>query len=132
MHPIDHAASEFNLYIDVQLARRLHRRAGYLITTRPGLQPARGAALAARALTLIGQEQMHLGNHASSCAPPMPKQYPKLDALAVLTERDKEAYEALASTANGRPRWCGSRTRCARWAARRPISTRGRSWPRGG
>ena len=29
MHPIDHAASEFNLYIDVQLARKLHRKAGY-------------------------------------------------------------------------------------------------------
>ena len=107
MHPIDHAASEFNLYIDVQLARKLHRKAGYFITTRPGLNLL-AAQLSPPGLTLIGQEQMHLGNHNKQLRSAMPKQYPKLDALAVLTERDKEAYEALLSRRakgrNGRPR----------------------------
>ena len=51
---------------------------------------------------------MHLGNHNKVAALRDAKQYPKLDALAVLTERDKEAYEALLSRRakgrNGRPR----------------------------
>jgi glycosyltransferase involved in cell wall biosynthesis len=94
MHPIDHAASEFNLWIDVQLARRLHRKAGVLITTRPGLNLLAGQ-LSPPGLIRVGQEQMHLNQHNPRLRGAMPKQYPKLDALAVLTERDMRSYEKL-------------------------------------
>jgi len=108
MHPIDHAAGEFNLWIDVRLARKLHRKAGYLITTRPGLNLLAGQ-LSPPGLTLVGQEQMHLGHHNKSLKAAMPRHYPKLDALAVLTERDMDAYAKLLRTGangsgNGRPR----------------------------
>ena len=94
MHPIDRAADQFNLWIDVQLARRLHRGTGYLITTRPGLNLL-AAELSPPGYIKVGQEHMHLSNHARKLRQAMPKQYPKLDALAVLTEQDRIAYEAL-------------------------------------
>jgi glycosyltransferase involved in cell wall biosynthesis len=105
MHPIDHAAGEFNLWIDVRLARKLHRKTGYLITTRPGLNLLAGQ-LSPPGLVRIGQEQMHLGNHNKRLRKAMPRHYPKLDALAVLTDRDMAAYEELldGAAANGRPR----------------------------
>jgi glycosyltransferase involved in cell wall biosynthesis len=94
MHPIDRAADQFNLWIDVQLARRLHRGTGYLITTRPGLNLL-AAELSPPGYIKVGQEHMHLGNHARKLRQAMPRQYPKLDALAVLTDRDRAAYESL-------------------------------------
>jgi glycosyltransferase involved in cell wall biosynthesis len=98
MHPIDRAADQFNLWIDVQLARRLHRGTGYLITTRPGLNLL-AAELSPPGYIKVGQEHMHLSNHARKLRQAMPRQYPKLDALAVLTDQDRVAYEALL---NGR------------------------------
>ncbi len=100
MHPIDRAADQFNLWIDVQLARRLHRGAGFLITTRPGLNLL-AAELSPPGYIKVGQEHMYLGNHRKALRQAMPKQYPKLDVLAVLTEQDRAAYEALL---NGRLR----------------------------
>jgi glycosyltransferase involved in cell wall biosynthesis len=99
MHPIDRAADQFNLWIDVQLARRLHRGTGYLITTRPGLNLL-AAELSPPGYIKVGQEHMHLSNHARKLRQAMPRQYPKLDALAVLTDQDRVAYEALL---NGSP-----------------------------
>ena len=87
-------ADQFNLWIDVQLARRLHRGTGYLITTRPGLNLL-AAELSPPGYIKVGQEHMHLSNHARKLRQAMPRQYPKLDALAVLTEQDRVAYEAL-------------------------------------
>jgi glycosyltransferase involved in cell wall biosynthesis len=94
LHPIDRAADQFNLWVDVQLARRLHRGAGFLITTRPGLNLL-AAELSPPGYILVGQEHMHLSSHAKKLRTAMPKQYPKLDALAVLTERDRDAYQRM-------------------------------------
>jgi glycosyltransferase involved in cell wall biosynthesis len=100
MHPIDRAAEQFNLWVDVQLARRLHRGTGFLITTRPGLNLL-AAELSPPGYILVGQEHMNLPSHAKKLRTAMPRQYPKLDALAVLTDRDRAAYERML---NGRTR----------------------------
>jgi glycosyltransferase involved in cell wall biosynthesis len=93
MHPADRTAQGANLWVDVKLVRRLRRRCGFLITTRPGLNLL-AADLAPPGLILIGQEQMHLHHHVKGLRKAMPKLYPRLDALAVLTERDGESYAA--------------------------------------
>jgi glycosyltransferase involved in cell wall biosynthesis len=91
MHPGDKTAEGFSLWIDLMLARRLRRRCGFLITTRPGLNVA-AATLAPPGLVLIGQEHMHLDLHPPALRRAMPQMYPRLDALVVLTERDGESY----------------------------------------
>jgi glycosyltransferase involved in cell wall biosynthesis len=93
MHPADRTAQGANLWVDLKLVRRLRRRCGFLITTRPGLNMM-AAVLAPPGLILIGQEQMNLDHHVKSLRRAMPKLYPKLDALAVLTERDGQSYAA--------------------------------------
>jgi glycosyltransferase involved in cell wall biosynthesis len=94
MPAADRTAKGFSLWIDVVLVRRLRRRCGFLIATRPGLNMV-AAALSPPGLILIGEEQMNLGHHAPELRRAMPRLYPRLDALAVLTERDRESYAAL-------------------------------------
>jgi glycosyltransferase involved in cell wall biosynthesis len=91
IHSSDKRIAEFNLWTDIQLARRLRGLNGWLITTRPGLNLL-AAELAVPGLITIGQEQMHLGNHPRTLRRAMVPLYPKLDALAVLTERDVRNY----------------------------------------
>jgi glycosyltransferase involved in cell wall biosynthesis len=93
MHPADRTAQGANLWVDLQLVRRLRRRCGFLITTRPGLNML-AADLAPPGLVLVGEEQMHLHHHVKPLRRAMRRRYPKLDALAVLTERDGESYAA--------------------------------------
>ena len=80
--------------MDVQLIRRLRGRAGVLIGTRPGLNLLIGELSPPGCIT-IGQEQMHLQHHVEALRRAMPRFYPKLDALAVLTDRDRSEYERL-------------------------------------
>ena len=101
MHPIDRAADQFNLWVDVQLARRLHRRTGFLVTTRPGLNLL-AAELSPPGYILVGQEHMNLPSHAKKLRTAMPRQYPKLDALAVLTDRDTRRLRADAQRPHAR------------------------------
>ena len=93
MHPADRTFEGWNLWVDLMLVRRLRRRCGFLIATRPGLNIV-AARLAPPGLVLIGQEQMHLQHHVEDLRRAMPRLYPRLDALAVLTERDGESYAA--------------------------------------
>jgi glycosyltransferase involved in cell wall biosynthesis len=93
MHPADRTAQGSNLWTDVRLVRRLRRRCGFLIATRPGLNLI-AAELSPPGLILIGQEQMHLDHHVDDLRRAMPRLYPRLDALAVLTERDGQSYAA--------------------------------------
>jgi glycosyltransferase involved in cell wall biosynthesis len=94
MHPADRTAQGANLWVDIQLVRRLRRKCGFLISTRPGLNLL-AADLAPPGLVLVGQEQMNLHHHVKALRRAMRKKYGKLDALAVLTQRDGESYEAL-------------------------------------
>jgi glycosyltransferase involved in cell wall biosynthesis len=91
MPPADRTAKGFSLWIDIQLVRHLRRRTGFLITTRPGLNLV-AARLRPPGLVLIGQEQMHLAHHVKGLRRAMPRLYPQLDALTVLTARDGESY----------------------------------------
>jgi glycosyltransferase involved in cell wall biosynthesis len=91
IHSSDKRIDEFNLWTDIQLVRTLRGLNGWLITTRPGLNLI-AAELAVPGLITIGQEQMHLNNHPKLLRRAMVPLYPKLDALAVLTERDVDNY----------------------------------------
>jgi glycosyltransferase involved in cell wall biosynthesis len=92
IHPRERAAKGFNLWVDLMLVRALRRKAGFLITTRPGLNML-AADLAPPGLTLIGQEHMNLPEHPKELRKAMPRKYPGLDVLAVLTEGDRAAYQ---------------------------------------
>jgi glycosyltransferase involved in cell wall biosynthesis len=94
VHGHDRRAEEFTLWTDVQLVRKLRGARGWLITTRPGLNLV-AAELSPPGLVTIGQEQMHLLHHRRSLRKAMPRLYPRLDAMAVLTGRDVENYRAL-------------------------------------
>lgn len=94
IHNADRRVHEFNLWTDIQLVRKLRGLRGTLITTRPGLNLL-AAELAIPGLVTIGQEQMHLRNHPKPLRRAMPALYPRLDAMAVLTDRDARNYRKL-------------------------------------
>jgi glycosyltransferase involved in cell wall biosynthesis len=91
MHPRDRAARGFSLWIDLMLVRTLRGRAGFLIGTRPGFNLLM-AELALPGMITIGQEHMHLGHHHAELQKAMPRLYPKLNALTVLTKPDLHVY----------------------------------------
>jgi glycosyltransferase involved in cell wall biosynthesis len=77
------------------LARTLRRRrGGALIATRPGLNLV-AAHVAPPSLVKVGQEHMHLSSHRRPLRRAMRAGYPKLDAVAVLTEADRAEYAEL-------------------------------------
>jgi glycosyltransferase involved in cell wall biosynthesis len=91
MHPEDRAARGFNLWVDWKLVRRLRGRSGFLIGTRPGLNML-AAELAPPGMALVGQEHMNLREHPEILQKAVKRRYPALDALSVLTERDRDRY----------------------------------------
>ena len=92
MHPSDRTARAASLWLDVQIARKLRRKAGFLITTRPGLN-LMAADLRPPGLLTIGQEHMHFGRHSQPLRRSMAAEYGNLDALVVLTDADRRTYE---------------------------------------
>ena len=94
MPAADRASTGFSLWTDIQLVRRLRGRAGFLVGTRPGVN-AMLARLEVPGLTTIGLEQMNLSKHGRILRRSIRAYYPKLDALVVLTEQDREAYREL-------------------------------------
>ena len=83
------------LWTDLMLARTLRRRrAGALIATRPGLNLV-AAHVAPPSLVKVGQEHMHLSSHRRRLRRAIRAGYPRLDAVAVLTEADRAEYAAL-------------------------------------
>jgi glycosyltransferase involved in cell wall biosynthesis len=93
-HSRDARADELSLWSDIQLVRRLRRRSGFLVATRPSFN-LMAAQLPFPGLVTVGLEQMHLHTHSRKLKQAMRRDYPRLDALAVLTERDLEAYTEL-------------------------------------
>ena len=101
--------------------RRLRGRAGILVGTRPGVNLML-ARLQAPGLThdrarADEPQQAQTRRCAARCA----RYYPKLDALVVLTEQDREAYRELLE--RRRCRCTASPTPCGRCPAPRPTST---------
>ncbi len=92
VHPDDRWSTSFSLLSDIRLVRKLRRRTGILIATRPAMNLL-AALLDPPGLIKIGLEQMHLGAHKPGLKAAMPGQYKKLDAFVVLTEGARADYE---------------------------------------
>lgn len=89
--PADHVARQFSLWAELRLVRRLRRRTGFLIGTRPGLNIL-AAELAPPGMVLIGQDNMNTTAYAPELLERMERSYPGLDAVVLLTERDLASY----------------------------------------
>ena len=89
-HPAN-AGPRWNLWVDVQLVRRLRRRAGFLITTRPVLNLI-SADLRPPGLVRVGQEHMSHDVWGSRLRREMVAAYGRLDVLVALTEGDRARY----------------------------------------
>ncbi|MGZ8649173.1 MAG: glycosyltransferase family 4 protein [Solirubrobacteraceae bacterium] len=89
-HPAN-AGPRWNLWVDVQLVRRLRRRTGFLITTRPVLNLI-AADLRLPGLVRVGQEHMSHDVWGPRLRRAMVAAYPRLDVLVTLTEGDRTRY----------------------------------------
>lgn len=95
IHPQDVRHSTFNLMSDARLLQfLLTLRGGVVVATRPGLNLA-VARYVRRSVVRVGQEHLHLSRHRPELRSAISKYYPKLDALATLTEDDAVAYRKL-------------------------------------
>jgi glycosyltransferase involved in cell wall biosynthesis len=84
-----------SLWTDVMLVRALWDvREGVVMGTRPGLNLI--AMLVKRpGITVVGQEHMNLETHTRQRQREIARRYPALDAVTVLTERDRETYAQM-------------------------------------
>ena len=99
VHPDDHVFSRSTLWTDVQIIRKLRALDGsVLVTTRAALNLI-SARLAPADIATVGQEHMNFNTHHPPLLADMRRQYPKLDALAVLTEEDRGDYSRLLENA---------------------------------
>ena len=97
MPTADRAVTGFNVWTDVRLARHLRGRSGFLLGTRPGVN-LMVARLDMPGMTSIGLEQMNLSKHNRHLRSAMRRLYPRLDALVVLSEQDKQAYARMLNS----------------------------------
>jgi glycosyltransferase involved in cell wall biosynthesis len=102
MPSADRAATNFSVWTDIQLVRRLRGRTGVLLGTRPGVNLML-SRLRAPGLRTVGLEQMNLHKHNGALRRSMRKLYPQLDAFVVLTERDREHYHEQVFNDNAPP-----------------------------
>jgi glycosyltransferase involved in cell wall biosynthesis len=94
LHPADVGYDGFSLLSDIRLVQALRGRAGTVIATRPGLNMLL-ADLQLPGFVTVGEEQMNLGAHSRALRRAIAQRYPRLDALAVLTDGDMAAYREL-------------------------------------
>ena len=94
VHPHDLLYQDHSLWTDIRLARLLRGRGGCLIGTRPGLNLL-AAGVAGPGLAAIGTEHMHLSHHEPPLREAMRRHYPRLAALVVLTDGDRDEYRGL-------------------------------------
>lgn len=84
----------FNRYVEKAVIASLRRLSGgVLVTTRPALNLL-AARFAPRGVVRIAQEHMNLATHRADVRRAIVRDYPGLDAVAVLTESDRRDYEA--------------------------------------
>jgi glycosyltransferase involved in cell wall biosynthesis len=94
-HPNDAQLEWWNLWVDIRLARLLRHRAGaILVTTRPSLNLI-SAQYASPHYIKVGLEQINLDTWNKTLRKAMVRNYPNLDVLVALTERDVAAYDKL-------------------------------------
>ena len=102
-HPADIRKHNHSLWTDIHLVRLLRRRAA----SRSAAGPATTSSVAdlkVPGLVAIGLEQMNLRSHAKNMRKAMLRRYRDLDGLAVLTEQDRQEYEA-AMDGTAPPMW---------------------------
>jgi glycosyltransferase involved in cell wall biosynthesis len=93
-----------SLWTDVLLIRALWQvREGVVMGTRPGLNLV-ALLLKRPGIAVVGQEHMNLESHTPQRQREIARRYPSLDAVAVLTERDRETYSGVLGD-QGRLEW---------------------------
>ncbi len=100
MHPQDVTYGSFSPWTDYLLLRKVRslRPGATLITTRPALNLF--AALFAPAdVVTVGQEHLNIASHKPGLLAAIRTYYPRLDAFAVLTDRDRVDYRRLLGAA---------------------------------
>lgn len=111
-HKHDHRFKRWDPVVDLAVLRYFWSSLdGVLVTTRPGMNLL-SARMAPRRLVRVGQDHMHYSSYKPWLQAAIRRHYGKLDALSVLTERDKQEYtEVLGHSAlrieripNGIPR----------------------------
>ncbi|MEA2123780.1 MAG: hypothetical protein QOI80_562 [Solirubrobacteraceae bacterium] len=94
IHPADYAYHHASLRTDLLLLRTLRRLTpGVLVTTRPAFNLL-ALRLAPPGVIVVAQEHMNLRSHRPSLRRDIRRHYPRLGALAVLTEEDRADYAA--------------------------------------
>jgi len=89
------ASEAYNRYVEREVIRYLKSvHDGILVTTRPALNIL-AARFADPGLIRVAQEHMNLGTHRKDVRKAIKKHYQDFDAVAVLTERDREDYDKL-------------------------------------
>ncbi|WAU84392.1 glycosyltransferase family 4 protein [Streptomyces sp. Qhu-G9] len=84
-----------NRYVELRLIAYLSSlRDGILVTTRPALNFL-AAEHATGGVVRVAQEHMNHGTHRGDVRRRIRETYPRFDAVAVLTERDREEYARL-------------------------------------
>ncbi len=94
IHPDDYAYPWCNLRTDLELVRALRNWQGTLITTRPAFNLL-AARVAGPRLRVIGQEHLNFTAHRDGLKHDVCRHYPRLDALTVLTESDRDDYAGI-------------------------------------
>jgi glycosyltransferase involved in cell wall biosynthesis len=99
VHPEDYAYPSASLWTDLCLLRRLRASGGeVVVATRPAWGLIAAAATPPDAVTIV-QEHMHMRAHRPALAADVRRRYRDIDALAVLTSRDRDGYEAALAGA---------------------------------
>ncbi|BCJ48635.1 hypothetical protein Asp14428_01100 [Actinoplanes sp. NBRC 14428] len=94
-HRHDFRYKRWDPQVDAAVVRYLRaERSGVLVTTRPGLNLL-SAWFAPRGLVRVAQDHMNLGTYKPALREAMLRAYPRLDAVAVLTEADLAAYREV-------------------------------------
>ena len=113
LHRRDSRYRRWDPQVDLAIVRYLRSaRHGVLITTRPALNLL-SAWFGPRRLIRIGQDHMNLETYRPRLREVMLRAYPRLDAVAVLTEHDRDTYRAalgdrdvrVVRIPNGIPPW---------------------------
>ena len=91
---VDRLHRAHTLLTDVQLVRHLRRRCGILVGTRPGYNLLI-TRLALPGCRIVGFDHMNLASYRPRIRRALARSYPRLDALVLLTEKDRDAYAEL-------------------------------------